>query len=40
MKKLLENAEWCASGKYTPKVRTLFNYAFLIASETSNTVGK
>jgi len=40
MKKLLENAEWCASGKYTPKVRTLFNYAFLIATETSNTIGK
>jgi hypothetical protein len=40
MKKLLENAEWCASGKFTSKGLTLFNYAFLIAPETSNTIGK
>ena len=40
MKKLLENAEWCASGEFTPKTLTLFNYAFLIAPETSNTIGK
>ena len=40
MKKLLENAEWCASGKFTSKALTLFNYAFLLAPETSNTIGK
>jgi hypothetical protein len=40
MKKLLENAEWCASGKFTSKALTLFNYAFLISPETCNTVGK